>query len=130
MTLENPQSPYRRATDLTKSTFEGEAISLFELYRTVLQKGESVILDRTFRNCGFEGPAVALILGGVNFDGTDFGYTGGDIRNIILRPAWQEKVIGTIPIGRCQFIGCQFFAVGFTGSDKFIDQLLQVQTRP
>ena len=130
MTIENPQSPYRRATDLTKASFDGEAISLFELYRSVLEQGQSVILDRTFRNCGFEGPAVALILGGVNFDATDFGYTGGDIRNIILKPMSPQKVIGTIPIGRCSFINCQFFAVGFTGTEAFIDMLLKVQQRP
>ncbi len=128
MRIEDPKSPYRRATDLTKATFDGEAIALFDLYRSVLEQGQSVILDRTFTNCGLDGPAVALILGGNNFDRTDFGYASGDIRNILLKPMSPQKVIGTIPIGRCSFINCKFFAVGFTGTDTFLDMMLQVKT--
>jgi len=128
MTIEDPRSPYRRAKDLTKQHFDGEAIALFDLYRSVLEQGQSVILDRTFVNCGLDGPAVALILGGNSFDATDFGYAAGDIRNILLKPMSPQKVIGTIPIGRCTFTNCKFFAVGFTGTDEFLDMMLQVKT--
>lgn len=127
MTTENPNSPYRRATNLDAPVFDGEAVSLIDLYRHELGKGQSVIRERTFRNCGIEGPAIALILGNVHFERTDFGFTAGDIRNIVLRPL-GEKALGTIPIGACRFENCQFFAVGFTGTDGFIDQLLAVQT--
>lgn len=128
MVTENPQSPYVRADNFDKPIFDTEAVSLIDLYRHEMAKGQSVIRDRVFRNCGIEGPAVALILGNVHFDRTDFGYASGDIRNLVLRPA-GEKALGTIPIGACRFENCQFFAVGFTGTEEFLNQLLALQTR-
>ncbi|MBP7705199.1 MAG: hypothetical protein KA105_07935 [Caulobacter sp.] len=128
MTDVNPQSPYRRATNLDAPVFDGEAVSLVDLFRHELAKGQSVIRERTFRNCGIEGPGIALILGNVKFDRTDFGYTGGDIRNLAVRPV-GEKVFGAIPIGACRFENCKFFAVGFTGTEEFLSQLLAVETR-
>lgn len=123
MTSDNQNSPYRRATNFDAPIFDGEAVSLIDLYRHELGKGQSVIRDRVFRNCGIEGPGIALILGNVHFERTDFGYTGGDIRNLVLRPV-GEKALGTIPIGASRFENCKFFAVGFTGTEDFLNQLL------
>lgn len=112
------------ATDLTAKSFENVALSLVDLHRTCLRSGEAVISGRTFTNCRVEGPAVMLALGGVTFDATDFGYTSGDIRNIVLFPASPTSVIGAIPVKDCVFKGCSFYALGFTGSPTFTDQIL------
>jgi hypothetical protein len=118
------------AGDLNAQTFEGVALSLVDLHRGVLRAGQAIITGRTFRNCRIEGPAVMLALGGVTFDGTDFGYTKGDIRNIVLFPASPNSVIGAIPVQDCIFKNCQFFALGFTGSPEFTDMILALDQRP
>ncbi|MBI1682084.1 hypothetical protein [Caulobacter hibisci] len=120
--------PGRTPTDAFAKTFENVDVSLFDLYRAHLQKGQTVIEGRTFRNCRLEGPVVLLVLGGVDFDATDFGYTGGDIRNIVLRPASPTTVVGAVPFKDCSFIDCQFYMVGFTGPDSFLQQILALDT--
>lgn len=120
--------PGRAPADAFAKTFENADVSLFDLYRAHLMKGQTIIEGRTFRNCRLEGPVVLLAAGGVSFDATDFGHTGGDIRNIVLRPASPTTVVGAVPFKDCTFIGCQFFMVGFTGPDNFLQQILALDT--
>lgn len=119
----------RIPTDAMAPVFENVDISLFDLARAVLKAGQRTINGRTFRNCFIEGPAVMLVLNNVNFDNTNFGPNGGDMRNLVLRPAGPTKVVGAIPVSDCEFINCEFFGLGFTGPDQFLDQLLTLETR-
>lgn len=118
--------PGRVPTDAFATVFENLDISLFDLARANLARQQRIV-GRTFRNCHIDGPAVMLVLGRTTFDATNFGPSGGDIRNLILRPAGPTSVVGAIPVQDCQFIGCSFFSVGFTGPDAFLDQLLKLQ---
>ncbi|MET3666228.1 hypothetical protein [Caulobacter sp. 1776] len=120
--------PGRIPTDPMAKTFENLDISLFDLYRASLWNGGDMALNgRTFIGCQIEGPAVMTVLPGVKFDGTDFGLTDGDIRNLVLRPAGPRKVIGTIPVQDCAFINCVFHGVGFTGPEAFLQQILSLE---
>ena len=116
------------AEDLTAASFTGQSISLFDLFRAnVVATGKPMISGKTFTECTIEGPAVMLALRNVAFDGCDMGYTGdSDARALLLMPMAKSKVIGAIALEDCRFERCNFFMVGFTGSDSFIDQFLQV----
>ena len=59
----------------------------------------------------------------MTFDETNFGDSRGDIRNLVLKPV-GDKAIGTVPMRDCAFIGCEFYGVGFTGTDEFIAQIV------
>ncbi|AYV46706.1 hypothetical protein CFHF_22230 [Caulobacter flavus] len=117
----------RPTIDGSAKVFENLEISLIDLFRAQLQGGVNMVSDRTFKNCRLHGPVVMLALEGVTFDSTNFGFHGGDIANLVLRPA-GEKVIGALPFKDCAFIGCQFFAVGFTGPETFLQQILALET--
>jgi len=106
--------------------YTDQQIWLPQLIARSMSAGSAVIKDRTFTRCRLEGPAVMLAAGGVHFDACDMGYTGGDIRNLLLRPVGPEKVIGAIAFQDCAFRECSFYAVGFTGSPAFLDNFLQV----
>ncbi len=69
-----------------------------------------------------------LVLDGVHFDSVNFGQTGGDIRNILFRPA-GNMAIGAIPVRQCTFRNCQFHTLGITGADDLLQMLTdQVKT--
>ncbi|MEJ2814824.1 MULTISPECIES: hypothetical protein [unclassified Caulobacter] len=121
--------PGRIPTDALAKVFENLDLSLYDLYRANFAAGQRTLSGRTFRNCRIEGPAVMLVLDNCNFDATNFGPNGGDVRNLVLRPASPTSVIGTIPVEDCQFINCEFFGLGFTGPAQFLDQLLALETR-
>lgn len=121
---------YTVATDLDAREFVGAALSLFGLHRAAMAAGEPIISGRTFINCAFEGPSIALILDNVRFEACDFGNTLGDMRNILLRPVSGNRAIGTIPLRDCHFISCRFIAVGFTGPESFLQQMIAVKARP
>ena len=107
--------------------FEGKAISLFELFKAnLLKTRQPLIRGKTFIDCTIEGPAVLLALDGVNFDACNMGYASAGPRSLILMPMAKYSVVGPIAVADCLFKGCSFFAVGYTGSDAFIDRLLQV----
>lgn len=106
--------------------FEGKRIWMPRLIFDALGAGQSIIKGKTFVDCYFEGPAVVLAAGGVQFDGCNMGASGGDIRNLLLRPVGPEKVVGAIAFQDCLFQRCQFFSVGFTGSPAFLDQFIEV----
>ena len=125
---DDQQMPWTVATDLTAKTFNGKAMTLSDLYRECVRGGQTIIEDRIFTNCRLEGPAVVAILGGVKFDTTDFGYTGGDIGRLVWRSASSTGVVGAIPFRNCVFSGCSFFATGFTGPESFLQQILALKT--
>lgn len=120
-------TPWTIATDLTAKTFDGQAMTLSDLYRECVRGGQTIIEGRTFNNCRLEGPAIVAILSGVTFQTTDFGYTGGDIGRLVWRSASATGVVGAIPFRNCVFTGCSFFATGFTGPESFLQQILALK---
>lgn len=122
-------TPWVQARNLRAKDFKDEAISISDLFREGLKAGETVIEGRTFTNCRLEGPAVIVVLDGVVFDATDFGYTGGDIGKIVWRTEAKTGVVGAIPFKNCKFTGCSFFAVGYTGPEPFLQKILALKTR-
>ena len=117
--------PVNVATDLSAPRFENLDVNLFELYAHGADKGVGIITNRTFIGCRIQGPAIVLVSAGVTFDDTNFGDSGGDIRNLILFPAGQ-KALGTVPLRDCHFEGCEFYNVGFTGNRDFLDELISL----
>jgi hypothetical protein len=115
--------------DLMANVFEGVEISLYDLARACMAEGKTTISDRTFRNCVIVGPAVVLVLDNVQFNNTNFGQPGSDVRAIVLRPASPTQVVGAIPVTHCTFDGCRFLGLGFTGPDLFLDQLLALEIK-
>ncbi len=113
-----------RATDFLASSYQNQAIALYDLHRARLISQEPAISGVTFANCRIEGPGIMLIISGCRFDGADFGYSYGDIRNLVLRPASPTAVVGAAPIRDCSFLNCQMVGIGYTGADSFLDQIL------
>ncbi len=120
-------TPYPLATDLNATDFHGVHIWLPDLMRAAFAAGAPLIQDRTFTDCVLEGPAVLLAAGRVELDECNLGYTGGDIRNLVLRPVAPDKAVGALPFRNCRFKRCEFVAVGFTGSENFIQAILAVR---
>ena len=109
--------------DYSVKAFQGVSVPMFMLARANMESGIGMLIqDRSFHDCTIEGPAVLLPVEGCNFDACNFGYAGGDIRNIILRPE-GERVAGVIALARCSFVNCLFLAIGFTGQDSFLQSL-------
>ena len=107
--------------------FDGVALSLFELFRAnLIRTRQPIIENKTFTGCIVEGPAVLLALNGVNFDGCNLGADSGDPRSLLVMPMAKNRVTGAIGVRNCTFKNCGFFAVGYTGPDAFIDQMIQV----
>lgn len=115
-----------RATDFSASAYDRQAVSLLDLIRERMARGENTIRNVTFTNCRVEGPAVVLVVGACRFDGTDVGNPGGDIRSLVLLPASPSAVVGAIPIQDCEFRGCQMIGIGYTGPESFLNQILML----
>ena len=119
--------PVALATDFGATVFENLDLSLHEVFAHAARNGAPLIQGRTFKGCRIQGPAIALVSNGVTFEETNFGDSRGDsrgdIRNLVLKPV-GDKAIGTVPMRDCAFIGCEFYGVGFTGTDEFIAQIL------
>jgi hypothetical protein len=118
--------PTRLASDLTVAHLEDADINLLDLYVAVvggIQPG--LIQGRTFRNCRLQGPATLLISAGVTFKDTNFGDSGGDMRNLLLKPMGQ-RALGTIPLRDCHFDNCAFIYVSFTGPEAVLNDLASV----
>ena len=122
----NP-SLWRPAQDLTKRVFENETVELFLLHRAALQAGEQMLKEIVFRNCLLQGPAVLLMLDGNALDGCDLGDSKDDIRSLLLRPVSPTRVTGALPTVGCHFDACCFNAVGFTGGEAFLQQIIAIQ---
>lgn len=116
-------------SDLNALMFENVDIILYELFAAASRQGQGLIQGRTFTGCRFQGPAVILASSGVTFTDTNFGDSRGGIKNLLMRPL-GDKAIGTIPMRDCQFIGCEFYGVGFTGPDEFLHQVSTLTNTP
>lgn len=125
MTVLNP-SLWADAPDLRARLIENSALAVFDLFRAVAESEAAVIRGRTFRNCRLEGPAIALILSGNVFNDCNLGPAGGSISNLLVRPV-GEKVVGAVPFEDCRFEACEFFAVGFTGSEQTLGGFLAIE---
>ena len=118
----------KQATDPRARAFKDEIVWLPGLIVETMADGQGVISDRTFDNCLLHGPAVFLALSGVHLDGCNLGYSGGDIRRLVLRPVSPTSVVGAVPFQDCTFTHCDFDKIGFTGAEDFIQSVLSVQT--
>lgn len=115
----------RQSIDPLATSFIGGRFSLFDLYRASVQAGGGVSIDdRDFTDCTIEGPALMMVLDGVSFESSNFGQTGGDMRNMLFQPMGNAG-IGAIPVRNCTFTRCQFRAIGITGSDSLLQTLIQ-----
>jgi hypothetical protein len=124
--LSSPIAPVE--VDPRATAFHGARINLLDLFRASAKAGGGAAIEgRTFTNCVIEGPAVMLVLEGVQFDGTNFGQTGGDVRNILFRPL-GSRGIGAIPVRNCTFQTCDFEAIGITGNDSLLQMLTEQVT--
>ncbi|WP_051257052.1 hypothetical protein [Brevundimonas aveniformis] len=113
--------------DYNVAHFDGVALSLFEVFRAnLMATRQPIIENKTFTGCVIEGPAILLALAGVNFDGCNLGVRGDDPRSLLVMPMAKNRVTGAIGVRNCLFKDCTFFAVGYTGPDAFIDQMIQV----
>lgn len=115
--------PVALVEDFGAKVFENVDLTLYDVFAHSIQNGTPMIHGRTFKGCRIQGPAVVLASDGVTFRETNFGDSRGDIRNLVLRPL-GDKAIGTVPMRDCTFIGCEFYGVGFTGTDEFIAQIV------
>ncbi|MGH7021056.1 MAG: hypothetical protein ACREEY_14305 [Brevundimonas sp.] len=115
--------PVALAEDFGAAVFENLDLSLYDVFSHSARNGTPMIQGRTFRGCRIQGPAIALVSIGVTFDDTNFGDSRGDIRNLVLKPV-GDKAIGAVPLRDCTFVGCEFYGVGFTGTDEFIAQVV------
>lgn len=123
-------TPASRQIDPLATEISGGRFTLFDLYRAHLEAGGGAVIEgRTFTDCQIEGPAVMLVLEGTQFDRTNFGPTGGDLRNILFRPMSGQRAIGAIPVRNCTFRNCQFHTLGITGGEDLLQMLVdQVAT--
>ena len=69
-----------------------------------------------------------LILPGTTFDAVNFGESKGDIGNMVLRPV-RNMAIGAIPVINCAFRNCEFHALGFTGNEQILGEILAISPR-
>ncbi|MBB5747331.1 hypothetical protein [Brevundimonas variabilis] len=119
--------PVNVARDLSVSDIRDVDFSLFDLFAAEMMLGRSLVEGKTVTGCRIQGPAVLLASTGVTFDGVNFGDSGGDIRNLIMKPE-GSKAIGAIPFRDCAFVNCEFYGVGFTGDAAFLEQIRALQT--
>ena len=128
MPTDQPLAPTAtsRELDPTATEISGGHFALFDLYRANIQAGGGAVIEgRTFSDCLIEGPAVMLVLDGNQFEGTNFGPTGGDIRNMLFRPLTGKMAIGSVPVRNCTFRNCQFHTLGITGNDELLQMLTE-----
>jgi hypothetical protein len=117
--------PVRIAADLKAEVFEDVDVNLYDLHAASHGAALGMTQGRVFRGCRIQGPAIMLVSSGVHFDDCNFGAPEGGMRNLVLRPT-GDRALGTVPLRDCLFEGCEFFNVGFTGSEDVIRQLLSV----
>lgn len=118
---------FNPTADISKMAFENEDLALYDLFVHHLRTGRSVIDGISFKGCRVEGPAIMLVLDGTTFDATNFGESKGNIGNLVLRPV-ANMAIGAIPVRNCSFDGCEFHALGFTGNEAIINEILSIPT--
>ncbi len=123
------QRPLTVAQDLSLTQIVGVDFSLYELFASALRGGTPLIAGRTITGCRIQGPGVLLASDGVTFSDCNFGDSRGSIRNLLLSPM-GDKAIGCVPMRDCDFVGCEFYGVGFTGDADFLEQMAKVTGTP
>lgn len=103
--------------------YTGMQIWLPLMLHEQVQRGGSVIENKTFIDCQMHGPAVIIPVQGCAFDQCDLGGADGDMRNLMFQPLGPTKITGAIQFRNCRFERCQFMAVGYTGGPDFLAQL-------
>ena len=117
-----------RTLDPLAKEFSGATFSLFDLYRASVQAGGGVLIEgRAFTDCIIDGPALMLVLEGTHFESTNFGPTGGDMRNMLFKPMGAMG-IGAIPVRNCSFTRCTFQTLGVTGNEALLNMLIEQVT--
>lgn len=119
--------PLNITGDLSKQAFVNEDMALYDLFAHHLRHGRSMIEGVSFTGCRIEGPAVMLVLPGTMFDAVNFGESKGDIGNLVLRPV-RNMAIGAIPVINCTFQNCEFHALGFTGNEQILSEILAIKS--
>lgn len=119
--------PRNITDDLSKRAFVNEDMALYDLFTHHMRHGRSVLDGISFTGCRIEGPAIMLVLAGTTFDATNFGESKGDIGNLVLRPV-RNMAIGAIPVINCTFENCEFHALGFTGNEQILSQILAIRS--
>lgn len=117
--------PLNITNDLSKRAFVNEDMALYDLFAHQMRHGRSMIEGISFTGCRIEGPAIMLVLPGTTFDAVNFGESKGDIGNLVLRPV-RNMAIGAIPVINCAFRDCEFHALGFTGNEQIIAEILSI----
>ena len=118
--------PFNLAQDLGKRDFVNEDMALYELFMHHMRAGRAQLDGLTFTGCRIEGPAIMLVLPGTTFDAVNFGESRGNIGNMLLRPV-LNMAIGAIPVVNCRFLRCEFHALGFTGNESILNELLSIR---
>ena len=125
MTDQPLSQPATRQLDPLATEFTGGAFALFDLYRASVGAGGGAVIEgRAFNNCQIDGPALMLVLEGVHFESTNFGPTGGNLRNMLFQPM-GDMGIGAIPVRNCTFTNCRFNALGITGGEELLTMLIE-----
>jgi hypothetical protein len=95
-----------------------------EVVRIALVAGDdAVVRDTEFIDCDIRGPAVLLIQGEASR--LTHNTITGDPDALRWDVPTSRQVIGAILAENCQFVGCRFTNVGFTGTPEFLDRFLK-----
>jgi hypothetical protein len=89
----------------------------------------ALISGKTIERCRIQGPGILLASTGTTFTDVNFGDPRGGMGNLLVR-SLSDKVIGSIPFRDCAFISCEFYGVGFTGPEEFLEQMLKITNEP
>lgn len=120
--------PEKIATDLTGSDIRDVDFSLYDLFVGAARNGQQLVQGKTITGCRIHGPGVLLASMGTTFEDVNFGDSRGGMGNLLLRTL-GDKAIGAVPVRDTAFISCEFYAVSFTGSEDFLQQMMGVATR-
>ncbi len=117
----SPEEAQGRAL-VARKEFSKEAVWLPSLAVNHWNAGEMAIEGKTFTDCIIEGPAVMAVMNDTTFDSCIMGATT-DSRTLLYRPLSQTKLAGVVGMSNCKFIRCRFVQIGFTGSEKLLEEL-------
>lgn len=121
--------PMTLAADLTAAEIVDVDFSLYDLFAAASRAGKNLVQGKVIRGCRIQGPGVLLAGAGVTFTDCNFGDSRGGIANLLLR-AIGGKAIGATPLRDVKFVSCEFYGVGFTGPEEFLQAMLKVSTGP
>jgi hypothetical protein len=103
--------------------YDKATIWIPQLLAEASRRGESLIENKNFIDCQLEGPCVIVPVGQCDFSACDFGWSGGDVRNLLLQPMGPNRIIGAIGFKDCTFTRCTFISVGYSGPPEFLDNM-------